>query len=198
MTASDLTLDVAFEKTKQIAADAKQCLERIVTEEDAKIQIITRVLTECLGWLHSDIRAEQKHESGYSDYVLSEHGRALLVIEAKRLGSLKINTIEKGTLKHLKLSSPALNAVARGIDQAAAYAMPHGIPLALLTDGQAWVIFKTFVTGHYYKDKQAFVFPSLDAVIEHFSSFFDLLAKRQCRKNSTIQSLTRYTTIDFS
>ena len=69
-----------------------------------------------------------------------------------------------------------------GIEQAASYAMPNGLPIAVLTDGLIWIIFRTFVPGENYKLKEAVVFPGLDAVISDFSIFFDLLAKRQVGK----------------
>ena len=51
------TLDEAYEKILAISDEVKGNIDNILTEEDAKIQIITRVITECLGWKYADIGA---------------------------------------------------------------------------------------------------------------------------------------------
>lgn len=179
-----LDLDTACEKAKSIAADANTNLSNIVTEEDAKIQIINRIVTECLGWKLADIRTESKHDNGFSDYILSDGNQPALLIEAKRVGKIEVQAQEKSKLRHLNISGPALKAKATilGIDQAASYAMPNGLPMAVLTDGIAWIVFKPFVPGENFRLKEAFVFPSLEAVVNSFTHFFDLLAKPQYRK----------------
>jgi cold shock CspA family protein/predicted type IV restriction endonuclease/GTPase SAR1 family protein len=175
-------VDEAFEAANRIFLEAASNLDQIHTEEDAKVQIITRLLTESLGWMFGDINCERKHDSGYSDYVLSDNQLPSVLLEAKRAGTVNINAQEKGRLKHYKISGPALTDTIPGIDQAASYAAPNGLPFAVLTDGIAWIVFKTFVPGENFKSKPAFVFPSMDAVQADFSVFYDLLAKEQVRK----------------
>ncbi len=46
---------LGFTKIKEIFATADSIREHITTEEDAKLQIIIRVLTEALGWDHKDV-----------------------------------------------------------------------------------------------------------------------------------------------
>ena len=64
-----------------------------------------------------------------------------------------------------------------GIDQAISYASPNGLPIAVLTDGLTWIIFKTFIPGVNFKMKEAFVFPSFEAVANDFSIFYELLSR---------------------
>ena len=45
-------------KILKIMSDVNHNITKIQSEEDAKIQIITRILTETLGWMHSDIACE--------------------------------------------------------------------------------------------------------------------------------------------
>ena len=170
-------LDYAYERTKNIVHDVAKCVQRIKTEEDTKIQIITRLITEGLNWSLSDISAEVRHDNGYSDYLLSNDGKPVLIIEAKRIGSIEIGTAENVRLRHLKISGPGLRNAFSGIDQAAGYATSNGLPIAVLTDGLAWVIFKPFVPGENFKNKEAFVFPSLNAVLTDFHTFYELLSK---------------------
>jgi len=179
-----VSMDVAFENTKRIIDDALRNISNVKTEEDTKIQIITRIINEGLNWSLSDIGAEVKHENGYSDYLLANNGKPALLVEAKRIGSLEIGTIEKDSLRHLKISGPGLKKVLSGIDQAASYATPNGLPIAVLTDGCSWIIFKTFVPGDNFKNKQAFVFPGLMAIMKDFQEFYDLISKEQFGKKT--------------
>ena len=48
-----------------IADEALAHHHKIVSEEGTKIKIITRILTECLGWSFADIASETAHENGY-------------------------------------------------------------------------------------------------------------------------------------
>ena len=74
-------LDDAEIKAQEIYKDIKGNFHNIETEEDAKIQIINRILNECLGWPYSDFKAETRHENGYSDYILVDNERPVLLIE---------------------------------------------------------------------------------------------------------------------
>lgn len=177
-----MNMDEAFEQAEKIISEVSCNLENVITEEDVKIQIINRFIVEVLGWKHSDIQAERKHDNGYSDYLLTDKDRPSLILEAKRIGRLEISTSEQSKLRHLKLAGPGLKNCNDGIEQVASYAQPNGLPVSILTDGIAWVIFKSFVPGENYKEKSAFVFPSLESVLCDFSIFFDLLSKTQFQK----------------
>lgn len=176
------TLDHAYTTFIEIRDQVQANLDAILTEEDAKIQIITRILTECLGWGFSDIGAERKHDSGFSDYLISRNNRNILIVEAKRIGRVSISVSDKAVQKSLKLNGPGLTKAYEGIAQAASYAQPNGVPVALLTDGDAWIVFKPTVGGENYLEKQALVFPSLDAVAAKFSLFYDLLGQEPCSR----------------
>ncbi len=177
-----INLDDAETKANEIYVDVKGNINNIETEEDAKIQIINRILNECLGWSFTDFKAETHHENGYSDYILFNNEVPVLLIEAKRIGIIDIRTIEKKQVRHLKISGSSLKRAMPGIDQAASYSLANGIPITVLTDGISWIVFKTFTPGENFKTKEAIVFPSLEAVISSFSYFFDLLSKGQFNK----------------
>ncbi len=177
-----IKLDDAEKKAQEIYDDIKGNLQNIKTEEDAKIQIINRILNECLGWPYSDFKAENHHENGYSDYILVDNQKPVLLIEAKRIGIIEVNTAETNKLRHLKISGSSLKKAISGIDQAASYSLSNGIPITVLTDGIVWIIFKTFIPGENYKSKEAIVFPSIESLISDFSIFFDLLSKYQFNK----------------
>ena len=184
-------LDDSFVSLKEIVTDATESMAAILSEEDTKLQIITRILTEPLGWMVKDISAERKHDNGYSDYVVTSSGRSAILLEAKRIGSLELPLANKGKCRALKLDGPALLKVKQGIDQAAAYASPYGIPVAVLTDGLTWIVFKPHVTGEHFRNKEAYVFPSLEALQTDFSTFYDLLSKESIQGKHYISLFDR-------
>jgi cold shock CspA family protein/energy-coupling factor transporter ATP-binding protein EcfA2 len=171
------TVDQAYVTFAVIRDDFNRNADSVISEEDVKIRLITRLVTECLGWEFSDIGAERKHDNGFSDYLIFSSNKNCMIIEAKRVGSVAISTTEKDVLKKFKLSGPALTGSRDGIAQAASYAQPKGVPVAILTDGLSWIVFKPTIPGEEYTDKQAFVFPSLNAIAANFSTFYELLSK---------------------
>jgi ABC-type multidrug transport system fused ATPase/permease subunit len=173
-------LDLGFAKIKEIFGTAAAIRENIATEEDAKLQIISRVLIEALGWDHRDISAEKKNTNGFSDYIVSDLTQPAFVVEAKRIGRIPIGT-QATKRQEYKISGPALKAAFPAIEQAASYCTPLGIQLAVLTDGHVWIVFKPFIPGAPHSDKQAFVFPSFDAVQSDFATFYELLSKETSR-----------------
>jgi len=102
-----MDIDTAYEVAQRLIEEASQNLPNITTEEDAKIQIITRMFTEVLGWTHANISAEHPNKNGYSDYVLSEDSRPYLVVEAKKIGAIEIATHSKSQANY-KISGPVL------------------------------------------------------------------------------------------
>lgn len=172
-----MNVDVSFEIFKEICREILDNTNNIVTEEDAKVQIILRVLTESLNWGHSNIAAERKHDNGFSDFLIVEDEKNLVLIEAKRISNIKINVSNKKKLHYLKISGPGLTHVTEGISQAASYAQENGVPIAILTDGLAWIIFKPIVPSENYREKQAIVFPSLEAIIDNFLIFYEFIGR---------------------
>lgn len=176
-------LDHAFERFLKLKEEISGNLDRIISEEDAKIQIIQRILFEVLGWSQSDVSAESQNENGYSDYVIGETDKPYFLIEAKRIGKLPLNSTGD-RLQTYKISGPVLRDANAPITQAASYSAPLGIQLAVVTDGLCWIIFMPFVPGQNYKSRQAFVFPSLVSLEHDFAIFFELISKRHIRDGS--------------
>ncbi len=176
-----LNLDKYFTKYTELLADVKPRLSKLITEEDSKLQLIARVFTEALGWGFSDIAAERQNDNGFSDYAVMDNGRAVFLVEAKRIGKLEIAT-QATTRQFYKISGPALKKCIGAIEQAALYCAPDGIQLAVVTDGVTWIIFKPWVPNESYKSKEAVVFPDLDSIAGEYAEFFDLLSKEACQK----------------
>ncbi|MCA0058383.1 MULTISPECIES: hypothetical protein [unclassified Mesorhizobium] len=177
------TLDASFEVATKILMDAKARLAAIQSEEDAKFQIISRILIEALGWEHEDISNERPNENGYSDYLVSDGDHVAFVVEAKKIGVIEVAT-QATTKQQYKINGPALKKALTGVSQAASYANPLGIQLAVLTDGYTWIVFLPYIPGASYQDKQAICFPGFDAILKDYAAFYELLSKAGCRKNT--------------
>lgn len=169
-------IDNAEKNLKTLLKDVRADLASIESEEDAKVKIINRIFNECLGWSFTQFSLENKHDCGYSDYVMKVAETPSLIVEAKRIGILGIESAVQDKHRTLKISGTSLKQSTDGIHQAFSYASEAGIPIAVVTDGIRWIIFKTWIQGTSYKEKEAFVFPSLEALENSFSVFYELLA----------------------
>jgi hypothetical protein len=63
-------VDLAYDNAKSILEEAQSAIEQIRSEEDAKLKIITRLVTDVLGWSHTDIETESQNENGFLDYLV--------------------------------------------------------------------------------------------------------------------------------
>lgn len=180
-------VDVAEKNFASLLKQVESNLGSVVTEEDAKVKIINRIFNECLGWSFSSFSCENNHDNGFSDYILRVEEEEALVVEAKRIGILGIESAIKDKVRTLKIAGSTLKPSIDGIRQAHSYASEMGIPISVVTDGITWIVFKTWVKGGY-KEKEAFVFPSLESVENSFSVFYELLSY-ECFTNKTYNSL---------
>jgi hypothetical protein len=189
------TLDISYQRAIALIGDVEPRLSNIVTEEDAKLQLVVRFLTEILGWDHADLSTERKNENGYSDYIVSNNGQPSFLVEAKRQGQLELATT--ATKKQLyKISGPALQRCLAGIEQAASYCAPEGIQLAVVTDGTKWILFKPYIASQSYKLKEAIVFPTLQSITADFAIFFEFYLRMAIDGLCTNTFSTKYTTVD--
>lgn len=140
-------IDIAEEKLRSLLGEIRGDLAAIVSEEDAKVKIINRIFNECLGWSFTTFLCENHHENGFSDYIMKIGSTAELVVEAKRIGILGIESAVTDKYRTLKISGSVLKPSIQGIQQAHSYASEAGIPIAVVTDGVTWIIFKTWVKG---------------------------------------------------
>ncbi|WP_311748532.1 ATPase [Proteus columbae] len=171
-----VNIDIAEHNLKLVLADIEADLANIESEEDSKVKIINRIFNECLGWSFTQFKCEGKHDCGFSDYVLKIDNSPVLVVEAKRIGILGIESAVIDKYKTLKLSGSSLKKSLPGIHQAFSYASEEGISISVVTDGISWIVFKTWVQGANYKEKEAFVFPSLESIKNSFNVFYELLS----------------------
>ncbi|MEH2080070.1 MAG: hypothetical protein V7K89_08655 [Nostoc sp.] len=70
-----MNIDQAKEKFDQIYVELMDENVPLDTEQDARFQVIDRILVEVLGWDRSGIRTEPHTDSGYVDYLLTAGNR---------------------------------------------------------------------------------------------------------------------------
>lgn len=180
---AEMNVDGAYEALQVLLAEAEPRLSEIETEQDSRLQLINRMLTEILGWNFADIKTEPASDKGYTDYLLAVGGTPSLVIEAKRVGKLLVNTASKKPAVYT-VKGPSLKAAADGLTQAAGYCLDHGVDYAVLTTGEVWIAFIAFPGGgRSYRDGKAIVFPSFEAIVEDFPRFFDMFSKEGIHQN---------------
>lgn len=170
-------VDSAFAAATVLIDDVGSRLASIETEQDARLQLINRFIVEVLEWPWESVKTEPHGPSGYADYLLSEQKRPSLVIEAKRTGTLLLESASPD-VRNLKLGGPTLKPAREGIRQAIEYCLDQGANYAVVTTGLVWVVFVPVPgEGIPFKDGQAFIFPSLESIRQHFALFYELISR---------------------
>jgi hypothetical protein len=174
----DMASDEAFAVLSSIAHEVRDALRHGATEQDARLQIIDRILTSVLNWPHNQIHTEVHNSRGFADYALiDDNKRHVAVLEAKKTGLLRIDTAAKNKTD-VKLSGPVLRHASDGVSQAIDYGTDLGTSYGIVTDGSGWIFFRaTRTDGLPPKEGKAIIFPCFDAVLEDFPTFYELLAR---------------------
>jgi energy-coupling factor transporter ATP-binding protein EcfA2 len=173
-----MNIDSAKEKFDKICKELKAHNTSLETEQDARFQIIDRILVDVLGWDREGIRTEPHVDSGYVDYLISTGGRNRFVVEAKRISKLLIDT-HQPRMAAYKVSGPAIQSAMKGMEQAQRYCTDTAVLFSALTTGVEWIGFWAVRTdGIPPKEGKAIVFPSLEAIEEKFAIFYDLFSRQ--------------------
>lgn len=171
-----MNIDLAKERFDNLHQELVQNEVPLETEQDARLHIIDRILIEVLGWDRQGIRTEPHIESGYIDYLLSIGGRNRLVVEAKRISKLLIDT-RQPRMAWYKVGGPALQSATEGLEQAKRYCADTAVLFSALTTGFEWIGFWAVRTdGIPPKEGKAVVFPSFEAIQQNFAIFYDLFS----------------------
>ncbi len=170
-------IDEAAKRLISIQADIEAQLAKPLNEADTRFKVLDRILIEVLGWRTENIDTEESVADGFVDYTLTApDGRALAIIEAKRVGKLSVGTASPKT-SDLALKGSVLKGLLGPIRQALGYASLKSVPIACVTDGRSWLFFQTNRRdGNPVVDGKGIFFPSLASVIADFPRFHDLLS----------------------
>ncbi len=178
-------IDAASERLNVLLREISDYKHTLFTEQDARVKVIDRVLTEVLGWRLDNLFTEDPTDGGFLDYRLDVDGRARLVLEAKRDGR-DLGIAGRSAGRAFVLSGPIFKAPAakEGIQQAIRYCGQKNAELACVTNGREWIVFRgsRCGDGRDTSSGMAYVFPSLDGVVEQFALFYDLLGAESVKK----------------
>lgn len=171
--------DTAIEALRSIRDEfARFCAHRgRASEADTRAKVIDRVLREVLGWPEIDISREDRVPDGYLDYSLRIHTRRFITVEAKREG-IAFELPGDSKAKTLKLSGALLTdqLVREAVLQVHSYCVESGSRYAIATNGYAWIVFRAIREDMPWREGAARVFYSIDAILEHFTSFWNILS----------------------
>jgi AAA domain len=172
-------IDAAALQLETIIGEVRGYAEGLLSEQDTRLKVINRLLTEVLGWPLSEIFTEESTGDGFIDYKLTVNGLARLVVEAKR-DDRTLGTEGRTSGRAYKLNGPVFNtaSVKEGVAQAIRYCGQKNAELACVTNGREWIAFRgsRLGDGRDTMDGMAFVFPSLDDTLTNFKIFYDLLS----------------------
>lgn len=172
-------IDASYQRLSAIMPEIIRDLGTSVTEADARLRVIDRILVEVLGWPRGDVQAEERTDSGFADYVCKDASLSRLVVEAKR--DNRTLGVDNKSMTTYRLNGPVFRSEAarQGLAQAISYCGSKNAELAVVTNGREWIIFRAnrLGDGTDTRDGMAFVFPGLAEVDEHFQTFYDLLAR---------------------
>lgn len=174
--------DQAFDAFKRIQQFAAANHEQIVTEQDARFQLIDRFLIEVLGWPRQSITTEPHVDEGRIDYLLSLGGRNRFVVEAKRTAAALTQTKEC-KVGYFKFDGPAARAATSVLRQAEGYCMDAGVQFCAATNGLEWVgHWAIRGDGRTKTDYKVAMFPSLTAIEADFQQFYELFSAEAISK----------------
>jgi hypothetical protein len=154
-------------------------------EATTRLQLIDRIIFDCLGWDRNDVTAEEAHDGQYADYTFNVP-RKLLIVEAKKEGVYFDLPVGMENLEYsipgLLRTTPALKSA---MEQVAGYCQSRGVPYAGVSNGHQFVIFvATRSDGIPPFDGTALVFSSLAQMRDHFLEFWNLLSKPAIEKQT--------------
>ncbi len=163
---------------KLLAVTAEWATAKESGQSDVISGLIKRILTEVLEWSPAELTDCKTAAAPFECVRLTIEGasRVAIIIQKKTLG-LK----DRNTDRPYRLDGPVLTAheTAEGIKQACIVCGLKNTELAVVTNGEEWIVFRgsRIGDGKDTLEGLAFVFPSLQAVQDTFKLFYDLLSR---------------------
>lgn len=152
------------------------------TEADTRALVIDPLLKH-LGWGTSSIRREPyagwTDARGFIDYLLTQDGKPMMVLEAKKIGrsfNLPQNLTKQRLTTYRKLRAIASPSLIEALDQCLRYAQHTGAIYACATNGCDWILFKPSHSFRALPDAMVIIFNGIDQVISRIDQFADLLS----------------------
>ncbi len=176
---STLAYDVAFERVSALVADmADRKAGR--NEATTRLQLVDRLIFDCLGWSRDQAILEEHENGDYADYVLDDLVRRL-VVEAKREDAWF--ELPEGLARVTKLEALyALGgAVSSALEQVERYAQQRGTPYAAICNGHQLIAFVASRSdGISPRSGRALVFSSPHELADGFPDLWETLTEDGC------------------
>lgn len=147
-------------------------------EATTRIQLIDRLLLDCLGWTPEDLTLEEHYDGEYVDYAIGKRAKALIV-EAKREGIHFTVPAGVAGRRHVEITTllTALDT-RKAINQVIGYCQKRGVPIAVLANGhQIIAFFASRQDSVPPLEGRALLFSSLQEMCDDFSTLWSLLSK---------------------
>jgi hypothetical protein len=171
---NQITYEDGYARVKELA-EAMTEARNDRNEATTRLQLIDRLLFECLGWSRDDLGAEDYGAGEYADYVMPARRRRL-VLEAKREGAtfeLPEGLGERAAIEALLGLGGTVEAA---IQQAKGYAQKRGAPYAAICNGHQLLAFIASRQDGVDPDRgRALVFADPAAMVERFASLWENL-----------------------
>lgn len=186
-----LTYDLALGRMSELVKDMSATHEAEPQRNEAatRLQLIDRLLFDCLGWDRDN--AEVEHHSGgdYADYLLDRSGRRL-VVEAKREGAWFSLPESLERITRLSTLFQLGDPLATALTQVERYAQQRGTPYAAVCNGHQLVAFVgSRSDGVAPREGRALVFVSPEDMLDGFQVLWDALTPLGCATRRLTNSL---------
>ena len=172
-------LDTAIEQMDKLVKSDLVNKLRGANEAMVRLLIIDEVLN-ILGWDKHEYQLEKvTSNGGYTDYRLSIENQPRLIVEAKRLGTVEPfpRSIQQSQYSNSYLYNRCGPELKELFDQCSGYCAQCGVPYALATTGEVWIILLGFKYGTEWGKLKAFVFHSLEDILKRFNDFYGLVSR---------------------
>lgn len=147
-------------------------------EATTRLQLIDRMLFECLGWERSGCKSEERFNGTYTDY--SFHcPECLLIVEAKKEGIyFELPLGANKTIYDIQYFYKYIPQVYAAIEQALQYCQKRGTPFGMVCNGHQIIAFMgSRVDGRPPEYGKALVLDSLETLKDNFLLGWQCLSK---------------------
>ncbi len=155
-------------------------------EAKTRLLVVDEVLNT-LGWPKNEYEPEQVTPVGtYTDYRLTLEGQPRLIVEAKRVGVITPlpKAIQRPEYANSFLFTNYGPEMTSLLQQCQGYCVHCGVPYAVATTGEVWIILIGFKFGVEWGKLKSVVFHSLEDVFHRLGEFYGLVSREAIKANS--------------
>ncbi|MFX0206664.1 MAG: hypothetical protein ACFFDT_11820 [Candidatus Hodarchaeota archaeon] len=185
---SNSDVDRAFECFKKLVGSINLSL----SESDSRAKIIDPIFKDCLGWDEGDITREEHIHRGFVNYIFKINKRVMFVLEAKKIGS-SFNIPLALRRRRYKISGSISTdrKIKNAMDQAHKYSIESGATVAVVSNGEQFILFESFKHGGRWRDGFCLTFRSFEDIMANFPLFWNILSKEAVLSGSLREYISK-------